>query len=71
MFALELLDSIGIMDALVVAQVVFVGKFPSACWTRVRSLLDGEVYGEMDIQDGFADGGVGAEVACVGAGSVD
>jgi hypothetical protein len=34
-------------------------------------LFDREVYGKMDIQDGFADGDVGAEVACIGAGSVD
>jgi hypothetical protein len=44
-FAFELLDSVSVMDAFVVAQVVFVGKLASTRWTRVGTLLDGEVYG--------------------------
>jgi hypothetical protein len=68
-FTLELLDSFGVMDALVIAQVVFVGKFPSACRTGIGALLNREVYGEMDVEDGLADGGIGAKVTRVGAGS--
>jgi hypothetical protein len=40
-FALELLDSGGVVDALVVAQVVLVGKFSSTRWTLIGSLFDG------------------------------
>jgi hypothetical protein len=39
--AFELLDSGGVMDALVVAQVVLVGEFSSTCWTLIGSLFDG------------------------------
>jgi hypothetical protein len=49
-FTLELLDSLGIMDALVISQVILVGEFSSACWTRIGALFDGEVYGEMDVE---------------------
>jgi hypothetical protein len=70
-FALELLDLTDVVNMFVVAQVVFVGEFSFTHWTLIRLLFDGEVYGEMDVQDGFADGGVGAEMTCVGAGSVD
>jgi hypothetical protein len=66
MFTLEFLDSAGVMDIFVVAQIVFIGKFTFACRTLVWSLFDGKVYGEVDVKDSFADGGVGAEVTPIG-----
>jgi hypothetical protein len=63
-FTLELFDVAGIVNALVGAQIVFVGELSSICWTWVGALFDWEMYGEMDIEKGLADGDVGAEVAC-------
>jgi hypothetical protein len=68
-FTFELLDSLGVVDTLVVAQVVLVGKFPSACRTGIGALFNREMYGEMDVEDGLADGDIGAKVTRVGAGS--
>jgi hypothetical protein len=69
-FALEFLDSIGVVDTLVTAQVVFVGKFSSACRTRMGPLVDGQVDGKMVGEGSFANGNMGAEVARIGARNV-
>jgi hypothetical protein len=59
-FTFELLDVAGVMNVFVSAQVVFVGEFSSARWTWIGTLLGREVYGEMDVEEGLADGDVGA-----------
>jgi hypothetical protein len=59
-FTFELFDVVGIVNAFVSAQVVLVGELSSACWTRIGTLLGREMYGEMDVEEGLADGDVGA-----------
>jgi hypothetical protein len=68
-FTFELLDVTGIVDVFVSAQIVFVGKSSSARRAWIRTLLGREVYGEMDVEEGLADGDVGAKVALVGSGT--
>jgi hypothetical protein len=59
-FALEFLDVVDVMDVFVGAQIVFIGESSSACWTWIGALLGWEVYGEMDVEEGLADGDIGA-----------
>jgi hypothetical protein len=59
-FAFELLDVAGVVNVFVSAQIVLVGKFSSARWTWIGTLLGREVYGKMDVEKGLADGDVGA-----------
>jgi hypothetical protein len=68
MFTFEFLGSIGVVDTLVGAQIVFVGEFSSACWTWIGALFDGEVYGQVNVKKGLANGGVGAEMVSVCSG---
>jgi hypothetical protein len=68
-FTFELLDVAGVVDVFVSAQVVFVGKSSPARWTWVGALLGREVYGEMDVKKGLADGDVGTQMAAMGSGS--
>jgi hypothetical protein len=64
------LDSSSIVSAFVDTQIVFVSEFSSARWTGKGSLVNGQVCGEMDGESSFADGGLGAKMAPVGAGTV-
>jgi hypothetical protein len=66
-FTLEPFDVVGIVDTFVGAAIVFVGEFSSARWTRIGTLFSREVYGEMDVEEGLADGDVGTQVALVGS----
>jgi hypothetical protein len=59
-FTFELLDVAGVVDVFVSAQIVFVGESSSARRTGVGTLLGREMYGEMDVKEGLADGDVGA-----------
>jgi hypothetical protein len=68
-FTFELLDVAGVVDVFVSAQIVFVGESPAARWTGIGTLFDREVYGEMDVEEGLADGDIGTQVALVGSGT--
>jgi hypothetical protein len=59
-FTFELLDVVGVVGVSVSTQIVLVGESPSTRWTWVGTLFDREVYGEMDVEEGLADGDVGA-----------
>jgi hypothetical protein len=65
----ELLDVAGVVDVFVGTQIVLVGESSSTRWAWVGALFDREVYGEMDVEEGLADGDVGAKVALVGSGT--
>ena len=69
MFALELLDVAGVVDVFVSAQIVFVGESSSARWAWIGTLFGWEMYGEVDVEEGLADGDVGALVTLVGSGT--
>jgi hypothetical protein len=67
-FALEFLDPVCVVDALMVAQIVFVGEFSFTRWTLIGSLFDRQMYGEVDVENGLTDGSIGTEVTRVGIG---
>jgi hypothetical protein len=68
-FTFEFLDVTGVVNVFMSAQVVLVGKFSSACWTWIGTLLGREMYGEVNVEKGLADGDVWALVTLVGSGT--
>jgi hypothetical protein len=68
-FALELLDVAGVVNMFVGAQIVLVGESSSTRWTWIGTLLGREVYGEVDVKKGLADGDVGTQGTFVGSGA--
>ena len=68
-FTFEFLDVSGVVNMFVGAQIVLVGESSPTCWTWVGALLGREVYGEMDVEEGLADGNVGAQGTLVGSGA--
>jgi hypothetical protein len=68
-FTFELLDVVGVVDVFVSTQIVLVGESSSTRWTWVGALFGREVYGEMDVEEGLADGNVRAQVTLVSSGT--
>jgi hypothetical protein len=68
-FAFEFLDVSGVVNMFMGTQIVLVGESSSTRWTWVGALFDREVYGEMNVEEGLADGDVGEKVALVGSGT--
>jgi hypothetical protein len=68
-FTLELLDVASVVNMFVGAQIVLVGESSSARWTWIGTLFGWEVYGEMDVEEGLADGDIRAQMASVGSGA--
>jgi hypothetical protein len=68
-FTFELLDVAGVVDMFVGAQIVFVGEFSSARWTWIGTLFGWEMYGEVDVEEGLADGNIGTQMASMGSGA--
>jgi hypothetical protein len=68
-FAFELLDVAGVVDVFVSAQIVFVGESSSARWAWIGTLFGWEMYGEVDVEEGLADGDIGTQMASMGSGT--
>jgi hypothetical protein len=68
-FTFELLDVAGVVDVFVSAQIVFVGESSSTRWTWIGTLVGWEMYGKVDVEEGLADGDVGAQMTLVSSGT--